>query len=189
MKLKKNYKHHLKKIKTIHKATISQDDVNLIMDILAKLYTHPETAVIREYVTNAVDAHIKANVKVPVEVTLPTNSNPTLTVKDYGEGLDMHDILAVYGNFGVSDKRNSNDFIGGFGIGSKSGLTVSDKIYVESIKDGLQNIFELKRTSEGVITEFLSENVPVQGMKPGTTITVNYKKTSTAMTCKTLLMF
>ena len=173
---KKELQTPLKKIKTIHKATISQDDVNLIMDILAKLYTHPETAVVREYVANAVDAHIKANVKVPVEVTLPTNSKPTLTVKDYGEGLDMHDILAIYGNFGVSDKRNSNDFIGGFGIGSKSGLAVSDKIYVESIKDGLQNIFELKRTSEGVITEFISENVPVQGMKSGTTITVNYKK-------------
>ena len=173
---KKELQTPLKKIKTIHKATISQDDVNLIMDILAKLYTHPETAVVREYVANAVDAHIKANVKVPVEVTLPTNSKPTLTVKDYGEGLDMHDILAVYGNFGVSDKRNSNDFIGGFGIGSKSGLAVSDKIYVESIKDGLQNIFELKRTSEGVITEFLAENVPVQGMKSGTTITINYNK-------------
>ena len=173
---KKELQTPLKKIKTIHKATISQDDVNLIMDILAKLYTHPETAVVREYVANAVDAHIKANVKVPVEVTLPTNSKPILTVKDYGEGLDMHDILAIYGNFGVSDKRNSNDFIGGFGIGSKSGLAVSDKIYVESIKDGLQNIFELKRTSEGVITEFLSENVPVQGMKSGTTITVNYNK-------------
>ena len=173
---KKELQTPLKKIKTIHKATISQHDVNLIMDILAKLYTHPETAVVREYVANAVDAHIKANVKVPVEVTLPTNSKPTLTVKDYGEGLDMHDILAIYGNFGVSDKRNSNDFIGGFGISSKSGLAVSDKIYVESIKDGLQNIFELKRTSEGVITEFLSENVPVQGIKSGTTITVNYNK-------------
>lgn len=146
------------------------------MDILAKLYTHPETAVVREYVANAVDAHIKANVTVPVEVTLPTPDTPTLVVKDYGEGLDMHDILAIYGNFGVSDKRNSNDFIGGFGIGSKSGLAVSDKIYVESIKDGLQNIFELKRTSEGVITEFLCENVPAQGMKSGTTITVNYNK-------------
>lgn len=173
---KKELQTPLKKIKTIHKATISQDDVNLIMDILAKLYAYPETAVVREYVANAVDAHIKANVTVPVEVTLPTNSKPTLTVKDYGEGLDMHDILAIYGNFGVSDKRNSNDFIGGFGIGSKSGLAVSDKIYVESIKDGLQNIFELKRTSEGVITEFLAENVPVQGMKSGTTITVNYNK-------------
>lgn len=173
---KKEIQNPLKKIKTIHKATISQDDVNLIMDILAKLYTQPETAVVREYVANAVDAHIKANVKVPVEVTLPTNSKPTLTVKDYGEGLDMHDILAIYGNFGISDKRNSNDFIGGFGIGSKSGLAVSDKIYVESIKDGLQNIFELKRTSEGVITEFLSENVPVQGIKSGTTITINYNK-------------
>lgn len=173
---KKEIQNPLKKIKTIHKATISQDDVNLIMDILAKLYTHPETAVVREYVANAVDAHIKANVKVPVEVTLPTPDTPTLTVKDYGEGLDMHDILAIYGNFGVSDKRNSNDFIGGFGIGSKSGLAVSDKIYVESIKDGLKNIFELKRTSEGVITEFLAENVPAQGMKSGTTITVNYNK-------------
>lgn len=173
---KKEIQNPLKKIKTIHKATISQDDVNLIMDILTKLYTHPETAVVREYVANAVDAHIKANVKVPVEVTLPTVDTPTLTVKDYGEGLDMHDILAIYGNFGVSDKRNSNDFIGCFGIGSKSGLAVSDKIYVESIKNGLKNIFELKRTSEGVITEFLAENVPTQGMKSGTTITINYNK-------------
>ena len=55
-----------------------------LMDVLTKLYSDPELAVLREYSTNAWDSHIAAGVKRPIEVTLPTRFNPILTIRDYG---------------------------------------------------------------------------------------------------------
>lgn len=146
------------------------------MDILAKLYANPLAAAIREYTSNAIDAHIAAGVDRPVEVTLPSRRNQWLTVRDYGKGLTAFDILTVYANFGSSDKRDSDDFIGGFGIGSKSGLAISDAIYVNSWTDGKLNSFVIKRTSDGIVTQFLQENVDMPDVDTGTEVRVYVNK-------------
>lgn len=104
-------------LRPTYKAQIDKSAAGLVMDILAKLYTNPLAAAIREYTSNAIDAHIAAGIDKPVEVNLPSNNNQWLTVRDFGTGLTAFDILTVYANFGSSDKRDSNEFIGGFGIG------------------------------------------------------------------------
>ena len=161
------------KIQTTYAAKIDKNAVNMVMDMLSKLYNDPMNAAIREYVSNAYDANVEAGATKPVELTLPCYENDgLLMVKDYGRGLDYMGIVSVFANFGTSTKRDSDNLIGGFGIGSKSGLAVSKAINVSSICNGTLNEFVLERTPGGIITRFTKENEPIE-KDSGTTVTVN----------------
>lgn len=176
MKLNVNNKTVTPSIATIvhptYKAQIDKSAAGLVMDILAKLYANPLAAAIREYTSNAIDAQIASGSNKPVEVNLPSQQNQWLTIRDYGKGLTAFDILTVYANFGSSDKRDSNEFIGGFGIGSKSGLAISDAIYVNSWTDGKKNSFVIKRTPDGIVTQFLEEDIDAPYADTGTEVKI-----------------
>lgn len=161
------------KIQTTYAAKIDKNAVNMVMDMLSKLYNDPMNAAIREYVSNAYDANVEAGATKPVELTLPcTENNGLLMVKDYGRGLDYMGIVSVFANFGTSTKRDFDNLIGGFGIGSKSGLAVSNAIHVSSVCNDTLNEFVLERTPEGIVTRFTKENEPCR-QDSGTTVTVN----------------
>lgn len=160
-----------RKIQTTYEAKIDKSSAQLVMDMLAKLYSEPHRAVLREYVSNAYDANVEANATKPVEVHLPEQGEEWLSVRDYGKGLDYLGIVSVFANFGTSTKRDSDNLIGGFGIGSKSGLAISDAINVTSVCNGLLNEFVLERTPNGIITRFTKENEPTTD-ESGTTITI-----------------
>ena len=160
------------KIQTSYAAQIDSNATPMVMEMLAKLYSEPLAAAIREYVSNAVDANVEAGVTKPVQLTLPERDNDgTLKVQDYGNGLDYLGIVSVFANFGTSTKRDSDNLIGGFGIGSKSGLAVSNAINVVSVCNGYLNEFVLERTSEGIFTRFIRENEETQ-QDSGTCVTV-----------------
>jgi hypothetical protein len=84
------------------------------------LYSDKVMAVIRELSTNAYDAHIAAKNQNPFKVTLPTQTNPSFTVRDFGTGLSQADMEELYTTYGASNKNDSNDFVGCLGLGSKS---------------------------------------------------------------------
>jgi Histidine kinase-, DNA gyrase B-, and HSP90-like ATPase len=107
-----------------------------IMGVLTNLYKDPELAVIREYYTNGVDAHIAAGNTAPVLVTLPSWDSPNYTVQDFGVGMSEWDIKNVYSQYGASTKRNSNKQVGAFGLGCKSAFTITNQFTVVSVKDG-----------------------------------------------------
>lgn len=160
------------KIQTTYAAQIDSNATPMVMEMLAKLYSEPLSAAIREYVSNAVDANVEAGVTKPVQLTLPERDNDgTLKVQDYGKGLDYLGIVSVFANFGTSTKRDSDNLIGGFGIGSKSGLAVSNAINVVSVCNGYLNEFVLERTSEGIFTRFIRENEETT-QDSGTCVTV-----------------
>ena len=160
-----------RKIQTTYEAKIDKSSAQLVMDMLAKLYSEPHRAVLREYVSNAYDANVEAGTTKPVKIHLPEKDEPWLSVRDYGKGLDYLGIVSVFANFGTSTKRDSDNLIGGFGIGSKSGLAISDTINVTSVCNGLLNEFVLERTPNGIITRFTKENEPTTD-ESGTTITI-----------------
>lgn len=124
-----------------HNATameIDSDGMQHIMSLLTNLYRDPETAVIREYYTNAVDAHIEAGMSVPVRVTLPSWDDPVYTVQDFGVGMSERDIKDVYSKYGASTKRNSNTQSGAFGLGCKSAFAIANQFTVVSVKAGMK---------------------------------------------------
>lgn len=111
-----------------------------VMDTLRNQYSDQILACIREYSTNAWDAHVEAGTThLPIEVTTPTNGLlgiPLLKIKDYGVGLSVDDIHEVYSQYGASTKRESNDFNGMLGIGCKAALSYTPQFTVTSVKNG-----------------------------------------------------
>jgi hypothetical protein len=129
--------------------TIHADALVNIMSVLTDLYSDPILAVIREYSTNAFDAHREAGVTRPIEVSTPTELSPFFRVRDYGEGLDDEDIREIYSRYGASTKRESNDVVGMLGLGCKSALTYTDQFTVVGIKDGICTQVSVSRDEDG----------------------------------------
>lgn len=158
------------------KSKLDKQATDLIMDMLAKIYITPLQSAVREYVSNAVDANHKAGQTRPVTVQLPNEKDSLLIVRDYGNGLDTFDLATIYANFGVSDKKDNNALIGEFGIGSKSGLAISDRIDIRSWKNGARNHFVLQRTPDGIMAQVLESDVPDTNTPSGTEIKINVQQ-------------
>lgn len=119
---------------------ISKGSEAHIMTILRDtLYSDRILAVIREYASNAWDAHIDAGkADVPIRVTLPTLEDLTLRIRDYGPGLSEDQVFNVYIQFGESTKRGSNEAVGMLGIGCKSAFAYADTFTVVSYNGGFK---------------------------------------------------
>lgn len=120
-----------------------------LMNVMTDMYQYPGMAVLREYTTNALDAHVEAGVTDPIEVKLPSRWDSTLRIRDYGAGLDLEQVETVYTRYGASTKRDTNDQTGAFGLGCKSGLAYSNQFSVVSVKDGLKHRMTIHRDPDG----------------------------------------
>lgn len=108
--------------------------------VISKLYSNKPGAVIRELASNAWDAHCEAgNQKTPFEIHLPTWLDKTFMIRDYGTGIPHDKFEFIYTNIGGSTKEHSNDFLGGFGVGSKASFTMVDSFTVENWRDGIKS--------------------------------------------------
>lgn len=134
-----------------HKVKMEIDSSALahIMSILTDLYSDPEAAVIREYSTNALDAHKEAGNTAPIEITTPNALSPFFIVKDYGVGLSVTDIENMYSKYGASSKRETNEQVGMLGLGAKSALTLVPAFHLISVKNGVQITVMISRASDG----------------------------------------
>ncbi len=134
---------------------IAEDAVPHLMDMMSKrLYSDPLLAVIREYTTNAIDAHTEAGVVAPVEVTTPvgTFSDPYVSIEDFGTGLTRNEIREIYSQYGRSAKRTSNDVVGCLGVGCKSGFAMGDQFTVISTKNCMTITVSVERNEAGTGT-------------------------------------
>lgn len=129
--------------------SINPGDFHHIMSVLTDLYSDPQAAVIREYSTNALDAHIEVGQKRPIEVSTPTALSQFLKVRDYGVGLSVDDIHRIYSQYGASTKRGTNEQQGMLGLGSKSALSYGAQFTITSIKDGIKIIVAVSRDENG----------------------------------------
>lgn len=132
--------------------TVDPEGMGVIMGLLSNLYSNSNEAVVREYACNARDSHVEAGIKRPIEVRLPTMLNPQFQVEDWGLGLSREELFKVYARYGTSTKRNSNDQIGAFGIGAKSGFAVGNQWTVTAVKDGEKTIVMFAKRRDGMPT-------------------------------------
>lgn len=102
----------------------------------SKLYSNKPLAIIRELSCNAQDSHVAAGNKEPIEVHLPSSIESYFSVKDNGTGLSENDINDLYTTYFGTNKNQSNDFTGCFGLGSKSPFCYTDSFTVISRYDG-----------------------------------------------------
>lgn len=121
--------------------------------LIARLYSDPISAFIRELGTNAYEAHqMLGKEKTPFLVTVPTYNKPVWTIRDYGPGLSKDEINHIYTVIFNSTKTDSNDLGGCFGLGSKSPYAYTNNYTVTSYKDGLKLVYTASRNEEGIPT-------------------------------------
>jgi hypothetical protein len=119
-----------------------QDKAHIMTILRDTLYSDKVLAVIREYSTNAWDAHKDAGKgHVPIKVTLPTELEPSLSIRDFGLGLSKDDVLNVYTQYGASTKRGNDNTVGMLGIGCKSGFAYSDSFTIVSHYKGTKSTY------------------------------------------------
>ncbi len=115
------------------------------------LYSDKIAAVLREVSCNATDAHVVAGTPdLPIEVQLPTMLDHTLRIRDHGPGLDERQMVETYTRYFKSDKRQSNDLIGGKGLGSKSPFCYIDSFNVTTVQNGEKRIYVAHVGAQGV---------------------------------------
>ena len=121
------------------------------------IYNDKPGSIMRELGCNAVDAHVAAKTpEKPFEVHIPTTFDSTFMIKDYGTGLayakggcieckgsgvlltgqrcpgcegsgDYDAVKRLFATYFASDKNDSNEFVGAFGLGSKSPFSYTNK--------------------------------------------------------------
>lgn len=117
-------------------------DVSAIIEILRhRLYSNPISTLTQEYISNARDAHREAGNESPIKITLPTNIDSSLKIRDYGVGLDKQRVKDVFVNYGISTKQSSNEQTGGFGLGAKSAWAYTDSFVVVSFYNGTKSMY------------------------------------------------
>ncbi len=118
--------------------------------ILSKnLYSDPISAIIRELSSNAVDAHKQAGTEnEPFVVHLPTSEEPVFSIRDYGTGLSNEDMENLYTTFFDSTKRDSNEYTGCLGLGSKTPFTYTDTFTVKSFFNGIVSVYTMSMAEE-----------------------------------------
>ena len=155
-------------------ASVDAEDMAHIMTVLTDLYSDNVLAVIREYSTNARDTHIKGKVDRPIEVTLPSRLSNTLTIRDFGEGMDEAQMVSTYTKYGKSNKRDDAEANGFLGIGSKSALTYTSTFTVASVKGGTKTQAVIFRDEEGLLHINVVSVLPTSE-ESGTTVTIPTK--------------
>lgn len=145
------------------KLSITNEGISHIANILQDtLYTDKVLAPIREYSTNAMDAHVEAGKpNLPILVKLPNRFSPVFAVRDFGVGMDDHRIWQVFCNYGSSTKRGTNEQVGMLGIGSKSAFAYPEckSFTVVSIRNGVKKSFVCHKggCSEGELVQLSEE--------------------------------
>lgn len=165
---------------------IDTQNIQHITQVLRDMYSKPFEAVAREYVANAVDAHVEAGCPdKAIDVTLPSvgsglfdrTTSYNFIVRDYGTGLNLEDTRRLLFGYGASGehKRMSNDQIGGFGVGCKCGFAVADQFsyrvfhkgkvrvwrcYLDDHDMGQADLLEESASSEPTGIEI---SIPIQG--------------------------
>lgn len=146
-----NFKPESKKFKIAE-----SNATKMILIVRDRLYSDKLRVFIQEYISNARDAN--REVGKPdheIEITAPTKSEPIFKVRDYGPGLSPDRMENVFIQFGGTTKGESDEYIGGFGIGAKSGWAYTDSFVVRSFHEGTEYHYlcHLGGTPDGEMAE------------------------------------
>lgn len=112
-----------------HRTTIktSRKTIRMLID---GIYADKEGAVVRELSTNAGDSHLRAGQDKPFYVHCPTDLKPEFFVRDFGIGMSHETMTTTYITLGDSDKDQSDDEAGMWGIGALAPFSKADQYYI-----------------------------------------------------------
>lgn len=171
--MKIDLKHAIDTSSTLEGFDMQLDDKSqdILIYILTQGYSEPIKSIVREYSTNALDAHIESdNLDEPFIVRI---SDDTFEVQDFGIGMDKERISNVFCKFLGSTKRDTNKIHGGFGLGAKSALSYSDYFTIYTVKDGYYHHLIMRKDVASIRLETIDEGRTTE--RNGTRISIPIK--------------
>jgi hypothetical protein len=106
------------------------------------LYSNAPLAIIRELCANAKDSHIAAGkLDVAFDVQIPNELSPQFSVRDFGVGMTHEFVMTRVNTYFDSTKAESNDEIGGFGLGIKSVFSYTTSFMIATYLDGMRRVY------------------------------------------------
>uniref|UniRef100_A0AB74UNC4 RIIA protein n=1 Tax=Caulobacter phage BL57 TaxID=3348355 RepID=A0AB74UNC4_9VIRU len=91
------------------------------------LYSDKIGSMVRELATNAYDSQLSACYDGTFYINVPNMTRPEFYVRDYGVGMDHAKVMHLYSTLFESDKDETDDLVGAFGLGSKSPFAYADQ--------------------------------------------------------------
>lgn len=139
------------------------------------VYSDKYGSIIREVVSNAIDATKEAGSKELVTITIEAAAQmseqvSTLTVRDYGLGITPDRMDNIFTQYFASTKRDTNEQIGGFGIGAKSPFAYTPLFFVQTHIDGVTRKYILEKTESDRTCTLMDEYE--EATANGTSITI-----------------
>lgn len=136
----------------------SPETILLTMRNMENNYTDSTGATVREYATNALDAHKFAGVTRPIEITVPTAERPFYIVQDFGCGMTRDFLMNNFSKYRFSTKRDDQNVNGMYGIGSKAALSEVNSFSIESISEGYKTFVRIYKTETGSSVSVLAHD-------------------------------
>ena len=172
-----------------NKVSFKEENMDFIMSILSSnLYSNPIGSLIREYVSNAEDSHREAGIDDPILVTLDKNDyddNFFFSVQDFGVGISPERFEEVFINLASSTKRESNTYIGMWGLGRLSGLSYSSQVNITSIYNGTKTYYLMYKDGNKIFIASLGSEETED--RNGVTISVPVDRNDLSAFCKEII--
>ena len=148
-----------------NKVGIDIKNIDFITSLLTtNLYSTPLSSFLRETVANAVDARKEAGSDTPVLILIDvlsreeassynnwrTTEKWRISIRDYGTGLSPERFDQIYRFIGSSTKRESNDYIGCFGIGRFASLSLADQATITNYYNGTKKSYLMYKNGSAI---------------------------------------
>ena len=164
------------------KVSIDPKNIDYITTLLSSnLYSNPEESFLRETISNAWDSHIEAGT-TDTPIIIEINDND-IAIRDYGTGISPEDMNNIYCNIGSSTKRESNTFIGGFGIGRFAALACSDVVFIKSYYNGNAYQYVMSKKGNSISVSLVNSSSTTEPNGLEVSISAHYSKLINALNC------
>lgn len=142
------------------------------------LYSDKISAVLREVGCNAADSHIAAGCPTkPIEVKLPSSLSKEFYIKDYGVGLSHEEVVNLFTSYFSSNKGDTNDMTGAFGLGSKSPFSYTGSFSLTAVKDGVKRSYTAHIGANGApVIALLAEDTASKDWMSGVMVSFPVKE-------------
>lgn len=153
-------------VSNTHEGGMKSSSLAKFIDLITvQAYSNPKGSIIRELTSNCFDAHIKWQKRERERLEDPTfEYNQPVILKyseeegqgfisfiDRGTGLSPVDMKEIYIDIGTSDKEQSDDFIGCYGVGSKSFLSYTPSVDLVTRVDGVEYTYLVYKNNRGLL--------------------------------------